>query len=352
MMRTLLLCLVVATFANAQNPPTATATVPVVVTAQDVDRPFPGGIGRYQQWFSAPSLQAQIPEPMRIDRIEFFAGSSLSSNATTINCEILLGHGFASGVTGLFGNNFATPPVIVLPQQNVTLSAGAPGTVVMNIPLTTLFTWDRVHPLVMEIKIFGNGFSNQPFIYNFRGTTASIGQTTRVYQGGSAGATSGTTQQGVGMIVRFSARQGVLIDFGAGCAGGGNVVPVNKALQIMRPGIAWQHEVQNAASQAIALWVMGTSDTLWDTAPLPLDLSALLTGNAQLCMMRTEPTWLFAVVTVGGGPGGGLGQFTFQLPGTTSYVGSTFFTQWIVLDSLAPNGLLTTTQGIKVICSP
>lgn len=329
-----------------------TATVPNVPSPQNVDRPWAGGIGRYQQWWSAPSLQATIPEPARLERLECFAGSSLTSTTTTIDCEILLAHGLASGVTGVFGNNYSTPPVVVLPRQNITLAAGATGAVVLNVPFSTLFTWDRVRPLLLEVRIYGNGLGNQPFLYNFRGVTASIGATTRVYQAGSTGATSGLVQPGVGLIARFTARPGVLLDYGTGCAGGGGVVPKNRIQQVMSPGIGWTHYLENAASQSIALWIMGPSDAAWETIPLPVDLSLLFGYPSPGCMLRTNPVWIGAYVTVGGGPGSGLASFTWQLPGVTSYVGLSFYTQWIVFDSFAPNGVLSTTQGIRAICAP
>jgi len=348
MMRALLL-LLATTPALAQS---VAVTVPNAA-AVNIDRPWAGGIGRYQQWFSAASLQGTILEPMRIEQVQFFAGLSTSAISTTINCEILLGHGFASGVTGQFASNFASPPVMVLPLQNVTLSAGAPGAVVMTIPFTTKFTWDRVRPLLMEIRIHGNGQNNQPFLYNHRGVSAAGGATTRVYQAGSVTANLGTVSPGVGLIARFTARPGVLLDFGSGCPGGLNVTPVNTVQQLMEPGINWTHQVSNAGSNNIALWVMG--DTPLDGfAPNPpaVDLSLLFGVMQNNCFLRTNPLWLEAVVTVGGGPGSGIGSFTWALPGVSSYVGLSFYTQWIVFDPLAPNGLLSTTQGVRCICAP
>lgn len=351
MIRTLLLLSALAATLPAQS--TVVVTWPNVPSPANVDRPWAGGIGRYQQWYSAGGLQTAILEPMRIDRIEFFAGSGLTANATTIDCEILMAHGLASGVTSTFGNNYATPPVVVRPLSTINLLAGATGTVVLDIPFTTPFTWDRVRPVLLEVRIHGNGTPNdQPFNYNFAGTTTSLGATTRVYQGGSPGATSGATQQGVGLITRFTAQQGVLLDFGTGCPGGGGFVPQNKILQIMRPGINWGHQLTNAGSQQIALWIMGPSNTLWDPLPLPVDLTLLLGNPASGCLLRTGPIWSGAYVTVGGGPGGGTASFTWQLPAVGSYVGLSFYTQWIVFDPLAPNGQLSVTQGIRAICAP
>jgi hypothetical protein len=348
MIRTVLCCTFLAAAVAAQT----LATVPNLPSAQNVDRPFPGGIGRYQQWFSAASLQAFLPEPMRLQQVEFFAGSNLSANAGLIDCEILLGHGLASGVTGTFDNNFATPPVVVAPRQNRQLNAGAPGAVVMTIPFSTLFTWDRQRPLLMEIRVYGNSFGSQPFIYNFRGATTALGLTSRVYQAGSAGAVAGQTAQGVGMVARFSARRGAIVDFGVGCPGGGGFVPKNTVVQVPSPGIVWQHQLSQAASQQICLWVIGDSTTAVDGLPLPLDFTALLGYAPSGCLLRTNVLASGFYVTVGGGPGLGFAAFDWQLPGVSSYVGFSFFTQWFVLDPLSPSGVLTATQGVHSIVAP
>ncbi len=343
MMRALFSLCLVAASAFAQT----TVLVPPG-SLGNVNLPWAAGIGRYQQWYSAPSMQGDILEPMRITRAEFFAGSISTSNATTISCEVLMGHGFGQGLTATFDNNYATAPVVVAPLQTINLAAGAQGSTVINIPFTTLFTWDRVRPLVLEIRVHGNGFSNQSFLYNFNGVLTATAATQRVYQSGSVGAATGLWQQGVGLKTRFHARPGVMLDFGTGCAGGGGITPKNRTLQIMEPGIAWTHELQNAAVQQFAIWIMGTTNT----SPFPADISVLLGYPASGCMLRTDPAWLGAYVTVGGSPGTGFATFTWQLPPVTGYIGVSFFTQWLVFDPFSPNGVLTMTQGIHHICAP
>jgi len=348
MIRSVLCCTLLAASAAAQT----FVTVPNVTTFQNVDRPLAGGIGRYQQWFSAQSLLAILLGPMRLQQIELFAGSSLTSNMTTIDCEILLGHGNLFGVTGAFDNNYASPPVLVAPRQNRQLLPGTPGAVVMTIPFSTLFTWDGVRPLVMEIRVHGNGLGNQPFLYNMRGSTVAIGQTSRVYQAGLPGAASGQTTQGMGMLTRFSARPGAVVDFGAGCPGGGGFVPKNTVVQVPSPAIVWQHQLSQAPSQEIALWVIGDSRTVVDGLPLPLDFVQLLGGGPSGCMLRTNVLASGFYITVGGGPGLGFASFDWPLPPVSSYVGLSFYTQWFVLDALSPNGVLIATQGVHSIVAP
>src|SRR5215204_1501951 len=138
----------------------------------------------------------------------------------------------------------------------------------MTLPFTTPLTGDRSRPVLLEFRVFGNSLGNQPFNYNFRGSTTSVGVTTRVYQGGSVGATNGVVLQGVGMVTRFTARPGAVLEYGAGCPGEGNAVPVGTVSQVPSPATVWTHTLSNAASQRLAIWAFGDSRD----APFPIDL--------------------------------------------------------------------------------
>ncbi|HEX6810362.1 MAG TPA: hypothetical protein VF384_01950 [Planctomycetota bacterium] len=328
-------------------------TVPNLLGPVNVDRPWAGGIGRYQQWFSATSLQTAVTEPMRLERIEFLAGSSPTSQPAQINCEILISHGLFSGVTGNFNTNYADTPVVVKPTGNVGLVAGPAGSVVISIPFLTKFTWDRVRPLLVEIRIFSNSLGSQPFAYNFRGAAGVLNTISRVYAPNSAGATTGTVTQGLGMDIRFHFRPGVLLPFGTGCPGEGGFVPVGTASEVPWPGILWTHQLSGASSQRICLWLFGDSNTSWaGVIPLPVDLTTLLGFPPSNCLMRTNPLIMEAAISVGGGAGGGSVTLPLQLPGTTGYIGQSFYTQWVVLDPLAPNGVLSITAGLRSIVAP
>lgn len=347
MMRALLLLSMLGATVGAQT----TVTVPAVVPAA-VDRPFAGGIGRYQQWYSAASLQAGLAEPMRIERVEFFAGPPLTSQAALIDCELWMGHG-NFGLFSTFASNFASPPVQVKTRANVALTAAGQGQVCMTFPLNTQFTWDRTRPLVLEIRIHGNSLSSQPFNYNFNGTTSAIGSTSRLYAGtsqGGVGAVTGTVQQGWGMITRFTARPGVNVEFGTGCAGEGGFVPTATVANLAWPAITWNHQLSNAPSQRPAFWVIG--DTR-DGPGLPVDLGTLLYGLPSTgCMLRTNVANAIGVVTVGGGAGAGSASLGIPLPATTNYVGVSLFTQWVVFDPLSPNGVLAVTPANWSIVAP
>ena len=348
-MRALLLlpCLLATLSAQSQS-----FTIPGLAGSVNVDRPWPGGIGRYQQWFSAQSFQAHLATPMRIERVEFLAGSSPTSTPAQINCEILMSHGLWSGVFGTFATNYADTPVVVKPTGNVSLIAGAQGSIVLTVPFLNTFTWDGVRPVLLEIRIFGNSLGSQPFAYNFRGAAGMQGTISRVYAPVSAGAATGTVTQGLGMDVRFTARPGVMLNFGTGCPGEGGFVPVGTASEIPWPGILWTHTLTAAASQRICLWVFGNSNTAWEAIPLPVDLTTLLGYPQSNCMLLTNPIIVNAAVTVGGGAGGGLATMPIQLPGITGYIGQSFYTQWVVLDPLALSSVLSVTAGLHSIVAP
>jgi len=344
-MRTFLLtCLFTAT-AAAQ---TITVDVPSLQAPVNVNRPFAGGIGRYQQWYNINGFGA-INEPMRFDQIEFLSGTNngAAPQPVTLNCEILMGHGKFSGVFGVFDGNWDSPPVVVAALGNRNLTVTPAGTPCMTIPFTTQFTWDNVHPILIEFRIFGNNQGSLPFQFNCSGTTSSIGLTTRVYAAGNAGANSGAVQQGVGMVTRMRARPGMMLEYGTGCPGQGNIIPQASA-NLAWPGNVWTHTLTQAASQRLAFWVIGDTRS----SPWPLDLTQLFGLPPSGCMLRTNPANAIGVMTVGGGAGSGVATLPIQLPGTSGYIGMSVYTQWVVFDPLAMNGTLAVTPALWTIVAP
>jgi hypothetical protein len=336
--------LLVAASAAAQQ---VQVTAPNILVA-NVDRPFAGGVGRYQQWYAPASLQGAVLSPMRLEQLEFLAGTAPTSQAAQIDCEILIAHGRSFGVTGQFDANYDGPPVLVKPRAFVPLVAGASGQVVMTIPFTTRFHWDRTRPLLLEVRVHGNSLGGQPFPYNFRGTTTATGTTARVYATGSVGAASGTAQAGVGMSTRFTFRPGACVDFGEGCQGEGGFVPKGSVQQV--PAIAglWTHLLADAAPQRLAVLVLGDVRT----APFPLDLVALLGLGTSTCMLRTNPVLTFPATTVGGAPGAGSALQSIQFPSNPGLLGASLYTQWVVFDPLGPSAALSTTAGLWSVVAP
>jgi hypothetical protein len=341
--------LLVASLAAAATAQSTTFTLPSTLPLpQNTNVPFSAGIGRYQQWHPATEIATALSEPMRFERLEFLAGQGQTTLATTIDAEVALAHGFASGLTGSFAFNFAAPPVTVFPRAPLALSAGAPGAVVLTVPFATRFTWDGVSPIVIDVRIWGNGRGNQAFAYDFRGTAQGGFVLTRCYQGGNANATSGVSQQGQGLYARFTARPGITLPYGTGCPGVNFITPVASVQQVPSPGIVWTHQVGSAASQRLCVLVLGDSRTQWGPDPLPLSLSSIGAGN---CFLLASPIATFFTMTVGS-PGAGIATMPLQLPPFTSYVGMSVYTQWLVSDPAASNGVLSASGGIWSIVAP
>lgn len=344
MIRAILPLLLVAASAAAQQ---VQVTAPNVLVA-NVDRPFAGGVGRYQQWYAPASLQGAVQQPMRLEQLEFFAGTAPTSQPAQIDCEILIAHGRAFGVTGQFDSNYDGPPVLVKPRAFVPLAAGASGQVVLTVPFTTRFHWDRTRPLLLEVRVHGNNLGGQPFPYNFRGTTTATGTTSRVYATGTVGAANGTVQAGVGMSTRFTFRPGAFVDFGEGCPGQGNFVPTGSVQQVAAVAGLWTHQLSAAAPQRLAVLVLGDVRT----APFPLDLVALLGLGTSTCMLRMNPVLTFPTTTVGGAAGSGSALQSVQFPPNAALQGASLYTQWVVFDPLGPSAALSTTAGLWSVVAP
>lgn len=336
------------------------------VCAQAVTLPFPAplpantqiplssGIGRYQEWFSAAQAANFGAQPMRIQSLSVLAGASTASApSTTLDIEVAMSHGSVSGLTSTFDNNFATPRVIVRPRTTLTMNSAGAGNPVLNVPFTTIFTWDGVSPVLVEIKVYGNGRGNQPFAFDLRGTDQGFGSIARCYAGGNASAVSGNLVLNQGLFVRFDTRSGAKVPFGNGCRGINFVTPTADTLQLPQPGGIWTHQLSNAAAQTIAIFALGTSKTQWvdanGTAALPLDLGPLL--NAAGCYLLVSPEIMFSLFTVGG-PGTAGATLSLQVPPLSEFVGASFYSQWFVLDQSAVNGVMSGTAGLWSIVTP
>jgi|LakMenEpi03Aug12_release.lakeMendotaPanAssembly.Ray.scaffolds.fasta_scaffold277847_2 hypothetical protein len=337
----------VALLAGAVVAQQVQVTAPNVLIA-NVDRPFAGGVGRYQQWYSPASLQGTVLQPMRLERLEFLAGTAPTSQAAQVDCEIFMAHGRTTGLTGQFDVNPDGPLVLVKPRAFVALAPGASGQVVLTLPFTTRFTWDRSRPLLLEVRVHGNNLGSTAFPYNFRGTTTAIGTTSRVYATGSVAAPFGTVQPGFGMSTRFTFRPGAVVPFGEGCPGEGNFVPLGTVPQVPAVGGPWVHQLSAAAPQRLAILVVGDDAS----APFPLDLVALLGLGASNCMLRTNPLLTPATTSIGGSAGNGSAALTIPLPSSPAVQGASLFSQWVVFDPLGPSGALATTGGQLTIIAP
>ena len=135
--------------------------------------------------------------------------------------------------------------------------------------------------------------------------------------------------------------------YGDGCPGEGLFVPIAESTGgYPIPGNnRFAFQLSNAPSQRNALFFIGGSDTTWGQLTLPYSLGLL---GAPSCSVLAEPVASATRPSVGGGPGSGIATFPFGMPPTTDYIGTTFYTQWLVLDPNAPAGGIAMSNGLAV----
>ena len=168
----------------------------------------------------------------------------------------------------------------------------------------------------------------------------------------STSAPSATNVQlGWGLFTRFTLRPGTMLPYGTGCPGAGGFVPTATAAPLAQPGVVWTHTVSNAASQRWAMLILGESRTMWGTTPLPLDLGTTFV-NAPGCDLLANPLFTAFTMTVGGGPGAGIGNLNISIPPISNFVGLSFYSQWFVDDPLSRSGVLSATDGLWHIVAP
>jgi hypothetical protein len=339
-MRTLALLAALSTPLAAQ----ITFTLPSPPPTNTNNLPFAIGPIRYQQWFSASQLTSAMGGPMRLTQVQFLAGAG-TQVSTTLDMELAISHGSAFGLTGTFDSNFATPRTVVMARRSVTLPTATAGTAALTFQFSQAYTWNGVDPVLLEIRVYGNGNGNQPFNYNFEATTGStLGMVSRAYAVGNPNALTGTAQSDWGLYATFDARPGFNVPFGQGCPGEGNFVPVATTQQLAWPGITWTQQVSMAASQRLALWTLGNSRTSISGQPLPLDLGPF--ANAPGCFLYDNSIASVFTTTVGGGAGGGIGTVTMSLPAIPSLIGVVVYSQWLIADPLASNGVLSASNAM------
>ena len=347
-MRAFFILFVLAAAVSAQ---TVTLPVPAPLVS-NTQLPFAAGVGRYQEWFSLAQAQNFGTEPIRLQSLTILAGTS-ATISTTLDCEISMCHAPVFGLNSTFDSNLVGPRVIVRPRTTLTLLTAAAGQPVLTVPFTELFTWDGQRPFLVDVRIFGNGRSNAPFNADQRSTDSGFNSISRVYAGGNASATSGQLTAAQGLFMRFSLRPGAKTHFGNGCRGINFITPTADTLQLATPGNIWTHQLQNAAAQTLAGLAIGTSRTLWDSEgtpiPLPLDLTNVL--NAPGCFLLVEPEITLFPTTVGG-PGTASATLALQIPPLSAFVGLSLFSQWVVFDPAAVNGVLSATDGLWSIVTP
>lgn len=323
-------------------------TLPVTVgNPGATSYPFAGPAMRYQQWWSPSEWRASVGQSVRVTNVQFKAATSGMGVANRqIELEVAMGNSSTVSPTSHFESNFTSGKVTVFPRAFRILPAPTPGTWPISLNFTNEFLWDGVSGVVLEIKLWNNGNNNQPWIYELEYDQAASFSMYRLWDvTGPTSQNANFLRQGQGLIARFTYATALSLPYGTGCAGEGGHVPLattEGGLPVPGNG-AWRHALTNAPSQRPALFFMGFSPSTWGTIPLPFDLGAI---GATGCSMYAEYVAGVTVQTVGGGPGSGAVRVPFGLPATTNWVGVRVYSQWLVLDPNAANGMLAASNAI------
>ena len=132
--------------------------------------------------------------------------------------------------------------------------------------------------------------------------------------------------------------RGLFSAFGISCAGTAGI-PTHTTSGTPELGQTVAYEVGVAPRSTPAVLYFGSSNTLWNGVPLPVDLAFL---NAPGCFVRTNSQIAMALSTsIFGGASVSVG-----IPINTSLLATTLYSQFVIYDPRA-NGLgLTTTRGM------
>lgn len=317
---------------------------------QNQSYPFAGPSMRYQQWFSALEWQLQSPKPIRVTGMWFFAGPGRTGvGGRVADVEVTMANARPSTYSGTFDNNFVSGRTTVLPRQQITMQAPASNPFPVRIQFRNEFVWDGASGVVVDIKVFDNGNGNQPYLYDLEYAPFTLGRTARLFTVNNPIArTAATTSANTGLAIRFLYEEALSWPYGSGCLGEGGRVPSHAVDGgLPTPGnSAYTMLLADAAVQSSAAFLIGGSDTAWNGTPLPFDLAPF--GGVG-CSLLVDLVATASVSTVGGAPGTGIARLPFPLPAQSSYVGASFYSQWLVFDPGASNGVLAVSNAIRHI---
>jgi hypothetical protein len=312
--------------------------------------PFAGPTMRYQQWFSALEWQQQTLDPIRVIGMGFLPGPGRTGvGGRVIDIQVEMANARPTTYSGVFDSNFVSGRTMVYPRASLTLQSPASAAFPVQISFRNEFVWDGVSGVVVDIKIFDNGNGGQPYTYDLEYNAFTLGQTARLFTVNDPIARSAATvSAGTGLSVQFRFFQAISWPYGQGCAGAGGAVPLHEVEGgFPIPGNAsFGMLLTRAAPQANALFLIGGSSTSWNGTALPFDLAPI---GAPGCSLLAEYVAGVTVPTGGGSPGTGIARLPFPMPSNTSYLGASFYSQWLVLDPNALNGVLAASNGLRHI---
>jgi hypothetical protein len=317
---------------------TKTAELPLFGASSTNSIPFGEKTIRYQQWYSGAQLGGITKAPVRIVALQFVApvptGLVLDIEVTMANAS--------NRLSGSFQNNFLRNKVVTVPRTSLTPS-GAGG--VLEIPFSADFVYDGVSDVVVELRIFDNGLGR--FTHTAKSTVSRASNTYRQYFIGNANATNSNSAGAThhyGLVTRFSYQEGGTYEYGTACTGGNGFAPIGSVNEVPLPGLpSYTQHLTKTSPGFPCIFLMGVSNTVYGSGSLPLPLSFI---GVPGCSIQAAPHLQVYLTTGGGSVGTGTARLSTPIPAIGTLAGFRVYSQWIIFDHRASNGVLSTTKGL------
>jgi hypothetical protein len=322
---------------QAQTTKTIAITPTPATTGGNI-LPFAAQTGRYAQWYASSWFTKTIKQPVRILGIQFMCDSGTHQGTATLNLQVAMAN--SNFLTGAFP---ATQQLTtVFSRNNVTLGAVNPGAWTLTINFAKEFIWDGKSGIVVDIRQWSNG-STSNLKYNFRYNSLSKNLLQRVWASGNPNASSGDWKDGLGLYTRFLYQEGGSYPLGQGCPGAGNFIPVASTNRVPLPGDnGWTQLLTQTTGRMPGYFVVGLSQTMWNTIPLPLDMTQFGWNG---CTLYTDVVALVPVTTIGGGAGSGNASLVTPIP-AVPLKGFQFYTQWLIFDPGSANRVVSFSNAL------
>jgi hypothetical protein len=124
--------------------------------------------------------------------------------------------------------------------------------------------------------------------------------------------------------------------FGKGCSGSAGTPAIDGTPPWLGESQTWT--VQPVPSASVSLWLLGRSNTMWGSIPLPFDLGGI---GAPGCSLAVDAFFVFVMVTAQN-----TASLTLPWPNDPSLVAAVLHGQGVVVDLPAnPAGLVTSDGG-------
>lgn len=327
--------------ANARNQP---AAVREVFIADDDDNNLDNGTPNYVD-LEAAAKKRTLPFPQKKftdpGRYTSFGAGCRGTGSVSASCLSLNTTGSLRGSSGFTGVRYmleiVAPRNLVVEGFEIRQSSRRSGSV--TIP-TFLYNATQAGQPGTALATGTMSVASAAALYSTRlNRPVSIAQGQRFFigfQNPNPTITVGTLTSGTtvpywrnngsgGSWVRFTTRPW---GYRVLCSTAGGAIPTLANTGTPVVGVPFSIDLGQAAASVPAALFVGSSDKLWNTVPLPLDLTA---AGAQGCSVLTSVDFLLPVVT----NSAGAAKLTIPVPNDLRLHTARFFNQFVVIDTKA-----------------